>query len=814
MASANQNPCATFLPGAGPAESPRNTASFIASPAIESTFSKPAITINRHYPQTHYRFARMGREGRAASTGVQSQLMSKTLGHLAWGAIAVLGAYAFMGIALNRGEPVNSIWLVIASVCLYLVGFRFYAKFIAAKVMILSDARATPAERLRDGHDFEPTNKWIVFGHHFAAIAGPGPLVGPTLAAQFGYLPGTLWIIIGAVLGGCVQDFIILFGSMRRDGKSLGQMAREEIGKVGGFTALVTVLLIMIILLAVVALVVVNALKDSAWGMFTIAATMPIAVFMGLYLRYMRPGKVLEISVIGFLLVLASIFGGQWVAGNAAWAPWFTYGGIAIAWMVIIYGFFASALPVWLLLAPRDYLSTFVKLGVVLMLGVGILFVRPELQMPPLTRFTDGTGPIFAGKIFPFCFITVACGAISGFHSLISSGTTPKLIEREWHAWPVGYGAMALESFVAIMAIIAACVLEPGVYFAVNSPAGIVGGTAQQAVATISGWGFPVATETMASLARDVGEESLFYRTGGAPSLALGMAHIFANSGGGRAFLGFWYHFAIMFEALFILTVIDAGTRVGRFMLQDLLGQIHPKMGRSSGKVGVIATSALIVAAWGYFLIQGVRDPLGGINSLWPLFGIANQLLAAIALCVGTTILVKMHGARFMWITCLPLSWLVVVCYTAGLQKIFSDLPRVGFLAQASALEAAIAAGKVPAAQIALTQTQIFNNRLDAAVCAAFLILVTLILIDSIRVWTRYISGAEPLLIPDIPVTPMGTPGGATARASLRGLLAELSSEAAYARHLLHGARLHSPAEWRRFFDHYAQRKYARAKCC
>ena len=742
--------------------------------------------------------------------------MSKTLGRLAWAAIAVLGAYAFSGIALNRGESVNSIWLVIASVCIYLIGFRFYAKFIAAKVMILSDARATPGVRLRDGHDFEPTNKWIVFGHHFAAIAGPGPLVGPTLAAQFGYLPGTLWIILGAVLGGCVQDFIILFGSMRRDGKSLGQMAREEIGKLGGFTALVTVLLIMIILLAVVALVVVNALKDSAWGTFTIAATMPIAVFMGIYLRFLRPGKVMEVSVIGFVLVVASIFGGQWVAGNATWAPWFTYGGLALAWMVIIYGFFASALPVWLLLAPRDYLSTFVKLGVVLMLGVGILFVRPELQMPPLTRFTDGTGPIFAGKVFPFCFITIACGAISGFHSLISSGTTPKLIEREWHAWPVGYGAMALESFVAIMAMIAACVLEPGVYFAVNSPAGIVGTTADAAVATISGWGFPVATETMAALAKDVGEESLFYRTGGAPSLALGMAHIFASSGGGKAFLGFWYHFAIMFEALFILTIIDAGTRVGRFMLQDLLGHIHPKLGKTSWKPGVIGASAAIVSAWGYFLIQGVRDPLGGINSLWPLFGIANQLLAAIALCVGTTILVKMHGAKYMWITCAPLSWLVVVCYTAGWQKIFSDLPRVGFLAQANALEAAIAAGKVAPAQLAATQTQIFNNRLDAAICGIFLVLVTLILLDSIRVWWRYISGAEPLMILDVPPSP--APGSAMARvglfATLRGLVRELSSEAAYARHLLRGARLHSPAEWRRFFDHYAQHKYTRAKCC
>jgi carbon starvation protein len=677
--------------------------------------------------------------------------MNSILGYLGWGALSVLGAYALAGIALGRGESINSIWLVVASASIYILGFRFYGKFIAAKVMALNNDRATPAERLRDGHDFEPTNRWIVFGHHFAAIAGPGPLVGPTLAAQFGYLPGTLWIIIGAVLGGCVQDFVILFCSMRRDGKSLGQMAKEEIGRVGGFTALLTVLLIMIILLAVVALVVVNALKGSPWGTFTIAATMPIAVFMGLYLRYWRPGKVLEVSVIGFGLVVASIFAGQWVSHSSTWAPWFTLSGIALAFCVIIYGFFASALPVWLLLAPRDYLSTFVKLGVVLMLGVGILFVRPELQMPPFTRFIDGTGPIFAGKIFPFCFITIACGAISGFHSLISSGTTPKMIAKEWHAWPVGYGSMALESFVAIMAMIAACVLEPGVYFAVNSPAGIVGATADQAVATISSWGFPVSAATMAQLATDVGEESLFYRTGGAPSLALGMAHIFASSIGGKAILGFWYHFAIMFEALFILTIIDAGTRVGRFMLQDLLGHVYKPLGRTGWMPGVIGASAAVVLAWGYFLIQGVRDPLGGINSLWPLFGIANQLLAAIALCVATTILIKMHGARYMWITCIPLSWLVVVCYTAAWQKIFSDLPRVGFLAQARVLEQQIAAGTVPAAQMSAVQAQIFNNQLDAVVCGVFLVLVTTILLDSVRLWYGILSGSVEARVTETP---------------------------------------------------------------
>jgi carbon starvation protein len=620
--------------------------------------------------------------------------------------------------------------------------------------MALRNDRATPAERLKDSHDFEPTNKWILFGHHFAAIAGPGPLVGPTLAAQFGYLPGALWIIIGAVLGGAVQDFVILFCSMRRDGKSLGKMAREEIGKTGGFTALLAVLMIMIILLAVVALVVVNALKGSPWGTFTIAATMPIALFMGVYLRYIRPGKVLEISAIGFLLILSSILAGQYVAESSTLAPWFTYGPMALAGAVIVYGFLASALPVWLLLAPRDYLSTFVKLGVVLMLGLGILFVRPQLQLPAFTRFTDGTGPIFAGKIFPFCFITIACGAISGFHALISSGTTPKMIAREWHAWPIGYGSMLLESFVAIMALIAACALQPGVYFAVNSPAGIVGATPAAAAATITGWGFPVTASDMQTLARHVGEQSLFARTGGAPSLALGMAHIFSRGGGGNAILGFWYHFAIMFEALFILTVIDAGTRVGRFMLQDLAGHIYKPLGRFGWKPGVIGSSAIIVLAWGYFLWQGVRDPLGGINSLWPLFGIANQLLATIALCVGTTILVKMHGARYMWVTALPMSWLVIVTYTASWQKIFSPQPRVGFLAQADQLTAALEAGKIAAARIAETQTLIFNARLDAFVCGAFLIMVTMVLFDSCRVWWGVLRGASNAPVRESPFVP------------------------------------------------------------
>src|SRR5579864_6349423 len=680
-----------------------------------------------------------------------SERLRRVLGHLLWAAIAIMAAFCLAAIALNRGEHINSAWLVLASACTYIIGFRFYARFIAARVMVLDNQRATPAERLENGHDFEPTNKWILFGHHFAAIAGPGPLVGPTLAAQFGYLPGALWIIVGAVLGGAVQDFVILFASMRRDGKSLGQMAREEIGKLGGFVALLTVLLIMIILLAVVALVVVNALAGSPWGTFTIAATMPIALFMGLYLRYWRPGKVLECSAIGFVLVMASIFAGRSVAESGTLAPVFTLGAMTLAIGIILYGFLASALPVWLLLAPRDYLSTFVKLGVVLMLGVGILFVRPELQLPAFTRFVDGTGPIFAGKIFPFCFITIACGAISGFHSLISSGTTPKMIAREWHAWPVGYGSMALESFVAVMAMIAACVLQPGVYFAVNSPAGIVGATPAAAVGTISSWGFPVSVAEMQELARGVGEHTLFYRTGGAPSLALGMAHIFARSGGGQALIGFWYHFAIMSEALFILTIIDAGTRVGRFMLQDLLGHVHPALGRTSWMPGVLATSGAVVLAWGYFLYQGVRDPLGGINSLWPLFGIANQLLAAIALCVATTIFIKMHRARYLWITGVPLVWLVTVTFTAAWQKIFSPAPRIGFLAQADQLEAALRSGAITGTQVASTQTLIFNARLDAVVCGVFLILVAVIVGDSIRVWTGILRGTRPGQVAESP---------------------------------------------------------------
>jgi carbon starvation protein len=663
---------------------------------------------------------------------------------LLWAAVAVGGALSLGVIAGHRGEPVNSLWLVAAAACIYAVGFRFYGKFIAAKVMALDDLRATPAERLRDGHDFEPTNKWILLGHHFAAIAGPGPLVGPTLAAQFGYLPGVLWILFGAVLAGAVQDFTILVCSMRRDGKTLGQMAREEIGKVGGFIALVTVYLIMAILLAVVGLVVVNALKGSPWGTFTIAMTIPIGLFMGVYLRFVRPGKVLECSLLGFVLIMASIYGGKLVAESASWSSWFTWGGVALTLAIVVYGFSASVLPVWLLLAPRDYLSTFVKLGVVFLLAFGILFTHPRLALPPLTQFVDGTGPIFAGKLFPFCFITIACGAISGFHSLISSGTTPKMIAKEWHAWPIGYGAMLLEGFVAIMAMIAAASMQPGVFFAVNSPAGVVGAAPAAAVAKISSWGFPVTVATMAQLAQSAGEKTLFGRTGGAPSLALGMAQIFngvlERSGIGDKLLGFWYHFAIMFEALFILTIIDAGTRVGRFMLQDLAGHVYRPLGRTGWMPGVLLTSAIVVASWGYFLYQGVVDPLGGINSLWPLFGISNQLLSAIALCVATTILMKMHGVRYLWITTAPLVALVSITFTAGWQKIFSSDPNLGFLSHANVLETALASGKIAAAKLAETHTRIFNDRLDAAVCGVLLFLVTVIIVDSLRVWFSFLS--------------------------------------------------------------------------
>jgi carbon starvation protein len=659
----------------------------------------------------------------------------RLLGGAAWIVISLIGAGSLGAVALLRQEPINAMWLIVASVCIYLVGYRFYSRFIALRVMELDDRRATPAERLDDGRDFVPTNKWVLLGHHFAAIAGPGPLVGPTLAAQLGYLPGTLWIVIGAVVGGCVQDFVILFASMRRNGKSLGQIAKEEVGPVAGFTALFAIISILVILLAVIALVVTNALRSSPWGTFTLAMTIPIAMLMGIYLRFLRPGKVLETSLMGFVLVMAAVIGGQYIAQVPALASLFTFDGRHLALLIIAYGFAASVLPVWLLLAPRDYLSTFVKLGTIFLLALGILAVRPTLAMPALTRFIDGTGPVFAGKIFPFAFITIACGAVSGFHSLISSGTTPKLIRKESQARLIGYGSMLMESFVAIMAMIAACVLQPGVYFAINSPAGIVGSDPVAATATISSWGYPVDAPQMAELAQSVGETSLFARTGGAPSLAVGIAHIFSGTLGGRGLMAIWYHFAIMFEALFILTVLDAGSRVGRFLIQDLLGHFWKPLGRTSWYPSVILSSGLIVGGWGYFLYQGVMDPLGGINSLWPLFGIANQLLAVVAFSVGTTILIKMNKARYAWVTLIPMVWLVLATQTAAYQKMFHSNPRIGFLAEAERLSGLVASGKIAAGQVATVERLIFNNRLDAVVTAVFAVLVLVIVLASAREW-------------------------------------------------------------------------------
>jgi len=665
--------------------------------------------------------------------------MSKLLSALTWVVIAFVGAASIAWLALSRGETISAAWLLSAAICTYLVAYRFYSKFIATKIFVLDDSRATPAVRLEDGRDYVPTNRWIVFGHHFAAIAGPGPLVGPTLAAQFGFLPGAIWIIVGVVVGGAVQDFVILASSIRRDGKSLGQMAKEEIGPVAGFTALVAVLGIMIVLLAVLALVLVNALAGSPWGIVTVGLTIPIALLMGVYLRYFRPARVLEATAIGLGLLVVALFVGRAVADNPALASTFTLSRKSLALVLMGYGFAASVLPVWLLLAPRDYLSAFVKLGVVIMLAVGILLVLPPLHMPAVTRFVDGTGPVFAGKLFPFVFITIACGAISGFHSLVASGTTPKLLERETDARMIGYGAMLMESFVAIMALIAACVLTPGVYFAINAPAGLLGTTVETAAAAVQNWGFTVAPAELTALAQRIGETSILSRTGGAPSLAIGMAHIFSNVFGGRA-MALWYHFAIMFEALFILTTVDAGTRVGRFMLQDLLGQIIKPLGRVSWYPAVITTSVIFVAMWGHFLYQGVIDPLGGINTLWPLFGIANQLLAAVALCVGTTVIVKMGKRRYAAVTIVPLIWLVTVTMTAGWQKLFAADPKLGFLAHGRGLSDALSSGTLPAAIKTAEDARrmMVNDYVDAAVTAFFMLSVLVILVDSIRAWLAY----------------------------------------------------------------------------
>src|SRR4051812_34740438 len=679
--------------------------------------------------------------------------MSKLASAIVWTVIALAGAGALAWLALSRGETINAAWLLTAAVCSYLVAYRFYSKLIAAKVFALDVNRATPAEVLNDGRDYVPTNRWIVFGHHFAAIAGPGPLVGPTLAAQFGFLPGAIWILVGVALGGAVQDFVILCASVRRDGKSLGQMAKEEIGTVAGYTALVAVLGIMIVLIAVLGLVVVNALKASPWGVVTIGLTIPTALIMGVYMRWVRPHRVLEASAIGLVLLFVALLAGRWVASNPTLAPIFTLTGRTLALLIMIYSFVASVLPVWLLLAPRDYLSAFVKIGVVLALALGIVIVLPPLQMPALTQFTNGTGPVFAGKIFPFAFITIACGSISGFHALIASGTTPKLLANEADARIVGYGGMLTESLVAVMALIAACVLTPGVYFAINAPPSAIGTTAASAAAAVQHWGFTLDPAQMQLLAQQVGEKTLLSRTGGAPSLAVGMAHLFSRVLGGPTALALWYHFAIMFEALFILTTVDAGTRVGRFMLQDLLKHVWPPIGRVSWYPAVVMSSGIVVAMWGWFLYQGVMDPLGGINSLWPLFGISNQLLAAVALCVGTTIIIKMGKARYAWMTILPLAWLATVTLTAGWQKIFSADPKLGFLSHARMLGERISAGSLPTGVQTLADARrlVLNDRIDALVAAFFLLSVIVIIVASAHEWFTVLTGRKEARTTEIP---------------------------------------------------------------
>lgn len=666
----------------------------------------------------------------------------KALRVLLWTAIAGLGAGGLAFIALARGEHgVNTIWFIIAALCFYAVGYRWYSSFIANRVLELDDSHPTPAVRLDNGRDYVPTTRWVTFGHHFAAIAGPGPLVGPVLAAQFGYLPSTIWIIIGAVLGGCVQDFVILGYSLKRDGRSLGRMAREEIGPVGGLTALAGVLLIMVILIAVLGLVVVNAMKQSTWATSTVAATVPIAMLVGIYMTHIRPGRLVEGSILGVGLIMLAVVGGRYV-GDFNFGRYFLMDGPHLAVWIIGYGFLASVLPIWLLLAPRDYLSAFIKIGTIIALALGIVAMHPAALMPALTRFTDGSGPVFGGKVFPFAFITVACGAISGFHSLIASGTTPKMLERERDARLVGYGCMMMESFVAVMAMIAAIMLTPGVYFAINSPAGVVGSGAA-ACEKISAWGFPVTDQRMQDLAKSVGETTLYARTGGAPSLAVGMAHIFAGSLGGREVIALWYHFAIMFEALFILSTLDAGTRVARFMFQDLLGHIYHPLGNSGSYPNILATSALIVAAWGYFLYFGTIDPLGGINSLWPLFGIANQMLATIALCVATSAMIRQGKGRYAFVTLIPLTWLVSVTMTAGVEKIFSKAPNVGFLAHAAVLQTEMTAPGTTVARAAELARLIWNDRADALMTVFFIAVVLIILFDSIRVWTRLTLAAR-----------------------------------------------------------------------
>ncbi len=652
--------------------------------------------------------------------------MNRIFKQLGWAALALAGAASLGVVALQRGEPISAIWIVIAAVCVYLIAYRFYSLFIADKVLGLDARRMTPAFKHNDGLDHVPTNKYVLFGHHFAAIAGAGPLVGPVLAAQMGYLPGMLWILAGVVFAGAVQDFIVLFISMRRDGRSLGDLIKAELGEIPGMIALLGCFMIMVIILAVLALIVVKALTGSPWGSFTVMATIPIALFMGVYSRFIRVGRIGEVSVIGFVLLMLAIIGGQYVQEHAVLGAMFTFTGTELTWMLIGYGFIASVLPVWLLLAPRDYLSTFLKIGTILGLAIGIIVVAPYLKMPAMTKFIDGSGPVWSGNLFPFLFITIACGAVSGFHALISSGTTPKMIENESHARFIGYGAMLMESFVAIMALVAASTIEPGIYFAMNSPAALIGTTAESAAQAISQWGFYVTPEMLTQTARDVGEHTIISRAGGAPTLAVGMAQILSGAIGGKAMMAFWYHFAILFEALFILTAVDAGTRAGRFMLQDLLGSFVPALKQTENVIANLLATGLCVAAWGYFLYQGVVDPLGGINTLWPLFGIANQMLAAIALILGTCVLFKMKRGQYAWVTITPTIWLLLCTLTAGWQKIFDANPRVGFLAHADKYSAALDAGQLlaPAKSVAQMQQIIFNDYLDAGLAGFFVIVV------------------------------------------------------------------------------------------
>ncbi|WP_460052838.1 carbon starvation CstA family protein [Pseudomonas sp. H1_A05] len=658
------------------------------------------------------------------------------LRHLLWLLLAVVGACALGVVALRRGEAINALWIVVAAVAIYLVAYRYYSLFIANNVMQLDARRATPAVLNNDGLDYVPTNKHILFGHHFAAIAGAGPLVGPVLAAQMGYLPGTLWLIAGVVLAGAVQDFMVLFLSTRRNGRSLGDMVREEMGRIPGTIALFGCFLIMIIILAVLALIVVKALAESPWGIFTVMATIPIAMFMGIYMRYIRPGRIGEISLIGVLLLLGSIWLGGQIAADPVWAKAFSFTGIQITWMLIGYGFVAAVLPVWLILAPRDYLSTFLKIGTIVALAIGILVTMPELKMPALTQFTDGTGPVWKGGLFPFLFITIACGAVSGFHALISSGTTPKLLDNETNARYIGYGGMLMESFVAIMAMVAASVIEPGVYFAMNSPAAIVGGDVVAVAQTVSSWGFAITPEALQAVAKDIGETTVLARAGGAPTLAVGIAQILHSVLPGENTMAFWYHFAILFEALFILTAVDAGTRAGRFMLQDLLGSFVPSLKRTESWPANLIATAGCVAMWGYLLYQGVIDPLGGINTLWPLFGISNQMLAGIALMLATVVLIKMKRQRYVWVTMLPAVWLLICTTTAGLIKLFDANPAIGFLALARKYNDALAAGQVlaPAKSIEQMQHVVFNAYTNATLTALFLFVVFSILFYALKV--------------------------------------------------------------------------------